>query len=150
MIYPFEADIVPFVRNLVQGLEPYAKANDVSVSFYTLVPKAVVLYQPFELSQSLTHLICNIINSLPAKEEIRVRLFYPGDQKHLKIEVENTGINLIRVNEFCITNQYSFIGDGLPDGTIYSLSLSGGQQEISINSFAPAVNPANNLPRFYA
>ncbi|RYE18187.1 MAG: hypothetical protein EOP51_22450, partial [Sphingobacteriales bacterium] len=40
MIYPCRADIIPFVRNLIQGLQPYAEANDVYVSFDTSVVKA--------------------------------------------------------------------------------------------------------------
>ncbi|MHA4845153.1 helix-turn-helix domain-containing protein [Flavitalea antarctica] len=150
MIYPFEADIVPFIRNLVQGLQPYAEANDVSVSFDTPVTGAVVLYQPYELSQSLTYLICNIISVLPVKEQISVRLFYQRDQNFLKLEVENTGINLIRLNEMAIRNRYAFDVEPLPDGTKYSLSLSGGPQEVLIKGSAPACNPTNNLPRFYA
>jgi AraC-like DNA-binding protein len=150
MIYPFEADIVPFVRNLVQGLQPYAEVNDVSVSFDTPVQKMLVLYQPFELSQSLTHLICNIINLLPPKEEIRVRLLSYDDKKHLQIEVENTGMNLMRVNDFCITNRYLFSGYSLPDGTIYTLLLPANRQAASANRFSTASVPANNIPCFYA
>jgi AraC-like DNA-binding protein len=150
MIYPFAADIVLFIRNLVCGLQPYAEANDVSVSFDTTIEKVTMLYQPFELSQSLTYLICNIISVLPPREEIRVRLLYADEQKQLQIEVENTGINLTRVNEFCITNRYTFSSYALPEGTLYTLLLFADQQDISINKFATANNSANNLPRFYA
>ena len=51
MIYPSEADIVPFLKSLAQGLQPYAKANEVNISFSTGMKKklslcAAILHKP--------------------------------------------------------------------------------------------------------
>ncbi len=149
MIYAVEADIVPFLKCLTQGLQPYAKANNVYLCFSSAIKKQVVLYQPFLLSQSLVQLICNIINLVPPKSNITVRLLCAVDNKYLQIAVENTGINLIRVNEVCTKSIYSFTGYPLPDGTIYRLALSSQQDVLFSNHPAPTATLNNNFPQFY-
>ena len=37
MIYPFEADIIPFVKSITQSLQPYAQANEVQISFSCVI-----------------------------------------------------------------------------------------------------------------
>ena len=65
MIYPAEADIVPFLKNLTQSLQAYAQASKVHLSFSSCLEKQVLSCQPVLLSQTLVQLICNIFNVLP-------------------------------------------------------------------------------------
>lgn len=67
MIYSAEADIFPFLKGLVQTLQPYAKAHEIHLSFSSGIKKQIIEYQPFLLSKSVVQLICNIINLLPPK-----------------------------------------------------------------------------------
>lgn len=149
MIYPAESDIIPFFKSLAQGLQPYAKANEVQIAFSTTIRKQVLLYQPFLLSQSVVQLTCDIINLLPPKSKIILRLLYSHDNKHLQVEVENTSINLIRVNEICTKSIYSFTGYPLPNGTIYRLLVPLQHQVPISNQNIPVNTPGNNLPQFY-
>jgi AraC-like DNA-binding protein len=149
MIYPAEADIVLFIKSLAQGLLPYAQANKVHISFSSAVKKQVMHYQPFLLSQSIIQLICNIVNLLPPNNKIKLGLLYSTDNKNLEIEIENTGINLIRVNELCVQTIYSFTGYALTNGTIYRLVLPL-QLQVSIpNEFSQKKTFINNFPQFY-
>jgi K+-sensing histidine kinase KdpD len=129
MIYSAETDIVPFVRCLACGLQSYASANEVSISFSSGIKKQLVHYHPFLLSQSVVQLMCNVINLVPPQSKISVRLFYDADHKNLQVEIENSGINLIRVNEVCTHTIYQFAGSPLPNGTLYRLALPLHQQK---------------------
>jgi AraC-like DNA-binding protein len=149
MIYSSEADIVAFIKGLVQSLFPYAQANEVHISFSSGIKKQLVLYQPFLLSQSFVQLICNIINLLPPKSEIEVRLVYSTDNQHVQIEIENTSINLIRVNEVTSQTIYSFTGHALPNGTLYTVVLPLHHHDFIPDQVVPSNTSANNLPQFY-
>ena len=149
MIYSSEADIVPFLKGLVQSLQPYAQANEVSISFSSDVKKQVLLYQPSLLSQSLVQLICNIINLVPPKSKITVRLSFNADNQDLHVEIENTSINLIRVIEVTAQTTYSFTGYPLSHGTLYRLVLPLQDKTSTPNQFARENTSPNNLPQFY-
>jgi len=149
MIYPAEADIVPLLKNLVQALQPYAQANDVHISFSSGIKKQVVQYQPFLLSQSLLKLICNIINLLPPKSRITIKLLCGADDKHLEIAVENNSINLIRVIDVCTQPIYSFTGYPLANGTIYRLLLPLQQEVHTSNNMSHTIASGNTFPQFY-
>jgi signal transduction histidine kinase len=123
MIYPSETDVVPFFRSLAKGLQPYAQANEVNISFSSRIKNQVAYYNPFLLSQSFVQLICNIVSLLPPKNKILVRLLCSSDGQNLQVEIENTGINLIRVNDVCTQSIYTFTGYPIPNGTIYRLVL---------------------------
>jgi len=149
MIYPAEADIVPLLKNLVQALQPYAQANDVHISFSSGIKKQVVQYQPFLLSQSILKLICNIINLLPPKSRITIKLLCGADDKYLEIAVENNSINLIRVIDVCTQPIYSFTGYPLANGTIYRLLLPLQQEVHTSNNMSHTIASGNTFPQFY-
>ncbi|MCW3092079.1 MAG: response regulator [Ferruginibacter sp.] len=149
MIYPAEADIVIFLKLLSQSLQPYAAANDVHISFSSAIKKQVIRYHPFLLSQSLLQLICNIINLLPPKNKIKMRVLYSSDHQHLLIEIENTGIHLIRVNEVSAQTAYSFTGFESAGGTIYRLLIPLQQQAFTSSQLTGVNGSGNNLPKFY-
>ena len=149
MIYSSEADIVPFIKGLAQSLLPYARANDVHISFSSGMKRQVVHYQPFLLSQSMVQLICNIINLLPPKSEINVRLFYGAENQNIQIDIENSNINLMRVNEVSEHTIYSFSGHSLTNGTLYSLVVPLNQIARDPNQLVQTNNATITLPQFY-
>jgi len=149
MIYPSEADIVPFVKSLEQSLHPYAKANQVHISFLSVIKRQIVAYQPFILSQSLVQLICNIINLIPPKSKIEVRLLYGPENRNLHIEIENTGINLFRMGEITAQNSYSIEVNPKSNGTIFKLTIPLFQETPTVNQDIKT-NAPNNIPQFYA
>lgn len=149
MIYSAEADIVPFLKGLIQSLQPYSNSNEVSLIFSSDIKKQAVLYQPFLLSQSIVQLICNIINLLPPKSQITVRILLGPCKNNLMVEIENDSINLILVNEICAQTKYAFTGSPLKDGTLYKLVLP-----LHLKASTPSqpiqVNTSNyTIPQFY-
>ena len=149
MIYPSETDIVPFFKSLTTGLQPYAEANEVNISFSSRIKNQVAYYNPFLLSQSFVQLICNIVSLLPPKNKIRVRLLYSSDSQYVQVEIENTGINLIRVNDVCTQSIYTFAGYPLPNGTIYRLVLPLQEEVSPANPIVHKNTSTSNLPQFY-
>ena len=149
MIYPAESDIVPFLKGLTQALLPYAEENEINIFFRTDVKELTASYQPFLLTQSLYHLVCNMINLLPPKSNIELRLLHRQGDDTFSIEIENTGISLLRVNEVSVQNAYAFTGCSLTDGTVYRLTLPINQQPVARDHTLYAKDAANNLPQFY-
>lgn len=78
-----------------------------------------------------------------------MRLLYHSNYDHLDIEIENTGINLIRVNEICMQSMYSFTSYPLLNGTIYRLKLSLQTKAANTALQTDANRSGNNLPQFY-
>jgi len=149
MIYPSEADIIPFIKSITQSLQPYAQANEVQISCSSGIKKQVINYQPFLLSQSLVQLICSIINLVPPKSGIEVRLLYCSENKNLYAEIENTGINLVLMNEIIVHNVYHFDVHPTSNGTLYRLVLPLQQNSTNPEQVIKA-NTSINLPQFYA
>jgi AraC-like DNA-binding protein len=149
MIYSSETDIVPFLKGLVQSLIPYAKAHEVQISFSAAMKKQIVLFNPYLLSQSLVQLTCNIINLLPPKSTIETRLMMSTDNQNLLIEIENNNLNLIWVNEITQTTAFTFTGNALINGTLYTISLPLNHQFSSEREPVVKNTSANNLPQFY-
>ena len=149
MIYSSDADIVPFLKSLALGLQPYARANGVQITFSSGIKKQVVHYQPFLLSQSVVHLVCNIINLLPPNGKIKVRLLNGDSGENIQVEIENDSLNLIRVNEVCAQTMYPFTGYPLEHGTLYRLILPLQHQATTANQLDSTQSAINNLPQFY-
>lgn len=149
MIYSSNADIVPFLKNLVKSLQPYAKSNQVQLDFLTSQKRQEVLYQPFLLSQSVVQLICNLINLLPPKSKIQVRLGFIPERQVLLIEVENYGLNLIHIKEVNSNSFYPFNTKEMPAGTIYSMELSNNNQPAETDNPLFQKLHTNDPPKFY-
>lgn len=148
MIYSSEADIVAFIKCLIQSLRPYAKANEVKITFSSAIKKQILSYQPFSLSQTLIRLICSIINLVPPKSKITVQLLFCPEHKNLFVEIENTGINLMRVHEINAHNSYFFEVFPKPNGTLYRLALPL-QSDTSTASQPIATKTPGDIPQFY-
>jgi AraC-like DNA-binding protein len=150
MIYPAETDVVPLVKNLVQGIQPYAEANGISICFQSEAGSLVMEHDPFSLIQSLSQLICQLINLIPFQSKIYVRLHVRQQEQVLGLEVENTGINLIPVNQISNHCMYSFTGYPLANGTLYQLVLPIGRSVPPSSTPDARNSAASQLPQFYA
>ena len=149
MIYPAEADIVSFFKGLIQSLQSYALANGVTLSFTSGIKKLPLQYQPFLLTQSVVHLVCNLINLVPPGSQVKIRLYYSCEDQYLLVEAENDNINLIRVNEVCSKTIYPFTGYPLLYGMLYKLYISVQPQGQLTNLPTVADKSISTLPQFY-
>lgn len=150
MIYAFEADIVPFFRNLVQALQPYAQANQICLCFTSSEAVVNVVHEPYTLLQSVSHLILQVINLIPYQSRIEVRLHSLLQSGTLVIEIENNGINLIPVSGMFVRGTYPFCGHALPIGTVYRLTLPLYHQKAEESKYQNTTTGHDQLPQFYA
>ncbi len=149
MIYPAEADIIPFIRNQVSSLQPYAKANQVLLTFSTECQHLVLPYQPFSLGQTLTQALCHIINLIPHETEIQVRLRHLAEKQELSVEIENSGINLLYVNGSIQQTAAVFNVQPLEKGTLFCLRIPLHNTGHAGLNGSKAGN-AHPIPQFYA
>lgn len=149
MIYTLESDIVLFIKGLVHSLVPYAQTGNIRIYYSSVFKKLDVQYHPLWLSQSVVHLICNMINLLPPRSTIKVRLAFGFDNQHIKVDIENTGLDLIRVNEVTGHSAYSFIGRSSQAGTVYTLVLPLTGEPSGQMESVPEYSGSENIPLFY-
>jgi AraC-like DNA-binding protein len=149
MIYSSKTDVVPFINGLVQSLQPYATVNDISLSFIDCSISCIIRFHPFLLSQSFIQLICKLINLLPPKSSIFVRLNIGQKNQILRLEVENTGLNLIHIPELTSNSAYAIQSTPLANGTLYFIEFDSTLENASDdNLFNQNLHP-NDPPHFY-
>jgi AraC-like DNA-binding protein len=152
MIYPAEADIIPLVRGVVSALDPYARANLITLSFEADQEQLIIQYHPCDLLQSLSHLVCQVINFIPDKSEIIVRIKHETARKEAILEVQNSGICLVQVTQININNgcRHQFEVCSLNNGTLYQLILPMQQTYVSTVNVAETRISAGSIPKFYS
>lgn len=150
MIYALEADIVPFFRNLVQALQPYAQTNQICLSFTSNEPVVNIVHEPYTLLQAVSHLLLQVINVIPYQSRIDVRLHSLPQSGTLVFEVENNGINLIPISDMFVEGTHSFRSQALQNGTVYRLILPMNYQSAEESQYQNITTGHNQLPQFYA
>lgn len=148
MIYPAEADLVPLVAGLVQGLQPYAAANKVSVCFRCDTTALVTEHHPYNLIQSLSQLLCQIINLVPHQSETHVQLYSCQQEQALWLEVENTGVNLLPVNQLGKHCSYTFTTPPLTNGTLFRMTLPTSKNDSLVQVSTEKQAAFNKLPGY--
>ena len=99
--YPVEADVVLFLKHLVESLQPFAKAHSVALSFECVKKTLKLSYHPEIVASDVTQLICRIVTFTPQNQSVKLTatLVDERGQFYLKLFVENTGVNLSRIGE---------------------------------------------------
>ena len=101
MNYPVQADVMPFLNNIVQACRPFAAAQSVNLLCEMPLTQLVVHYNPEELGADLMQLICRIVTFTPQNQQVTIRatLENTPSQYFLRIEIENSGVNISRIGE---------------------------------------------------
>jgi AraC-like DNA-binding protein len=102
--YPVEADVLLFLRQLVESLQPFANAHSVTLSFESSKKVLKLSYHPETIASDVIQLICRIVTFTPQNHNVKlsVTLHDEGAQFYVKLMVENTGVNLSRISEIPI------------------------------------------------
>jgi AraC-like DNA-binding protein len=90
-----------------------------------------------------------MINLLPPKNEISVRLIDEQEKNSFRIEIENSGLNLIHIPEITSRSVYSFNGKSLPNGTLYFMDLPSERHAILSGDQLNQNIRTNDPPQFY-
>lgn len=72
MVYPVKTDILPLLRNLVEGIQLFAHANGVSLEFESESNSIEMEYHPENLVPDLTQIICQVITFTPQDDHVHV------------------------------------------------------------------------------
>ena len=71
MNYPIQADIIPFIKHVVEACYPFAQAQSVTLHFETPKKTLIVQYNPEEIIADLTQLICRIVTFTPQNQDLQ-------------------------------------------------------------------------------
>ena len=74
MNYPVHADVIPFLKNIVQSCHPFAEAQSVKLRCETNLTRLMVHYNPEEFVMDFTQLICRIVTFTPQNHHVTVQL----------------------------------------------------------------------------
>ena len=124
MNYPVQADVIPFLNNIVQSCRPFAVAQSVNLLFKTNISDLIVHYNPEELGMDLIQLICRIVIFTPQNHQVTIRtaLENTPSRYFIKIDIENSGVNLSRIGEITAKLKHPCIVHNQYDNkTIYEL-----------------------------
>ena len=101
MNYPVQADVIPLLKNIVQSCRPFAEAQSVNLLCETTLTSLIVHYHPEEVGADLIQLICRIVTFTPQNQRVTIRtaLVHTPNAYFIKIEIENSGVNISRVGE---------------------------------------------------
>ena len=100
MSFKVDADLIALFKGLISSLEPYAKSQDVKLSFNSYVITQNSYYHPKEIIPDITNLLTQIISFTPQSYEVLVTIDYgKRNEKYLYLNIMNTGVNLIKITE---------------------------------------------------
>ena len=100
MSFKVDADLVALFKGLVLSLTPYASAQNVDLSFESILKRQYSYYHPRDIIPEFTNLLSLIISFTPQSYNVHV-LFDKDDSKEdcCSLQILNTGVNLAHVTE---------------------------------------------------
>ena len=107
LIYPVEADVIFFLKSIIEALQPFAKAHSVSLNFESKAKQLKLNYHPESVAADLIQLLCRIITFTPQHQSVKLnaRLVNDADNFYLKLVIHNTGVNLTQIREIVAKTQ---------------------------------------------
>lgn len=118
-------DIVLLLNGVVSSLRPMAKDQEVGLSFQSEVGRLRATYDPEEITAGLTKMLSLIISFTPQSNIVKVNFKKcRHNNKSGFLTIENTGINLERINEISNATSYNTTVQNIDNrGTKFSLEL---------------------------
>lgn len=99
MTYPIQADIVPLLRHLALAIQPFAKADFVTLSFHAHLDKAEIRFVPEILITGLAQLLCRTIIFTPQGHHVRLEVSSQKDPETIQVRVISNGSGLADLPE---------------------------------------------------
>ncbi len=150
MDFDVQADLIPLFRGLVAGLEPYAKAQDVHLTFHSETDTLQALYNPQKVLSEITVLLSRVITFTPQTHDVKVivRQRKKGNKKCL-LEVCNTGVNLSKLGEIIASVSRGLSVEGLPKGTRFSVEIPVAEQVTTMSISSEDSLLPKQFPQYY-
>ena len=154
LLYPVEADVLIFLRQLVGSLQPFATAHSVALSFESDPETLPLSYHPEMIASDLTQLLCRIVTFTPQHQGVKlsVRLVDEPEKYFLQILIENTGVNLSKIGEIVTKTRNEVLVHGEHDkSTVFEIHWHLKKQvEDATATQAGNVHPPDSVRKFYA
>lgn len=147
------SNIIPLFKGVIEAILPYARSNQVNLTFNSAVNELFVEYHPVHVIHDIAELLCNVIAFTPQSYNVELKLneITEGDQHFLKIEIINDGANLERIKEITAQLKNKFDVTSLGNkGTQYQLFISNiSQLKYDKNRNSGKINH-HGIPPYYA
>lgn len=147
------SNIIPLFKGVVDAIQPYAKSNQVSLTFNPEITELIVEYHPEIVIHDITQLLCNIIAFTPQNYHIEMKLneVILDDEPYLEIGIKNDGANLSRITEITAQlNNKVKVTSLEQKGTLYQLYVSYEKpQRQEINNDLSKIDH-HGIPAYYA
>lgn len=154
LFYPVEADVLYFLRQLVESLQPFAKAHSVGLTFESDRETLRIRYHPETIAPDLTRLLCRVVTFTPQRHGVSLNAIWADDPdaSHLLLRIENTGVNLALIEEIVSGTRHPVTVQGEKDrGTTYEIRWPLKKQAEDLPAAAPGqLHPPDNVRGFYA
>jgi len=154
LIYPVEADVLVFLKSIVEALQPFARAHSVALSFERKFSKLHLNYHPETIVSDLMQLLCRIITFTPQNQSVKlsVELVDSYNDFYLKLLIENTGVNLLTIKEIINSCKNTIIvHSGAENATTFELQWQLEKPiEFSSTNALTLIHPPDSVRGFYA
>lgn len=118
------ADLVPLFHGLVTGLQPFANAQQVTLSFNAEVQHLHASYNPAEVLSEITVLLSRIITFTPQSYSVTVSVgTCHATTNNCAVSIENTGVDLSRVVEIVSTVCNGLLLEKVNRGTRFVIEI---------------------------
>ena len=154
LFYPTEADVLYFLRQLVESLQPFAKAHSVALTFESDDETLTVSYHPETIAPDLIRLLCRMVTFTPQYHDVSLKATWVDakEASYLRLRIENTGVNLSLIGEIVSAARHRVIVHGEKDnGTAYEIHWPLKKQADDLQATtAGHIHPPDNVRGFYA
>ncbi len=153
LFYPVEADVLYFLRQLIESLRPFAKAHSVALTFESDDETLSVRYHPETIAPDLTRLLCRIVTFTPQHHGVSLKATWVDapEASYLRLHIENTGVNLALIDEIVSGARLPVIVHGENEGTAYEIHWLLKKQADDLPAETPGhAHPPDNVRGFYA
>lgn len=153
MGFHITADLVPLFRGLVTGLQPYATAQEVDLTFKTEVSRLQASYNPEETLSEITVLLSRVIAFTPQSYSVTVSVGHCTHTEHnCLLSVENTGVDLSKLGEILSAVKKGLQVERKQAGTRFTVAIPMNAQRSSVTPASPANGSLlpKKYPNYYA
>ena len=124
MIFPVHADLIGLVRGLIDGLQPFARAHDISLTLCSEFNELEFLYQPEEIIPDLTQLLCRVITFTPQGFAVKMLIIpCPNEANTVLFSVVNSGASLALMGDIKQGLRYEVSVENQKNGTEFIVRI---------------------------
>jgi AraC-like DNA-binding protein len=124
MTFPAQADIIEFIKGVIQGIQSYARANQVNLLFSSELDQLEIFFDPPQVAEALTKLVSRVITFTPQKFSVWITVRAPsGKTNPLLVDIQNNGVNLTLMGDIFMGLSFPVQVTGCNEGSNFQLQI---------------------------